>query len=95
MGKKEDTFEHESLQDKDSIINYLKAVSDGFKKGRIKFSDEDDELTLTPEKMANLRIRAVQSKKSQELRIKISWSSDQDTDVDDTPLFIDAKKHKK
>ncbi len=95
MGKKSDTFEHESLQDKDSIINYLKAISDGFKKGRIQFSDEEDELTLTPETMANLRIRAQQSKKSQELRIKISWSSDQEVDVDDIPLFIDAKKSKK
>lgn len=95
MGKKDETFEHESLQDQDSLINYLKAISDGFKKGRIQFSDEDDDMTLTPEKMANLRIRAVKSKKSQELRIKISWSSDQDTDFDDTPLFIDAKKRKK
>jgi len=95
MGKKTDTFEHESIQDKDSIINYLNAISEGFKKGRIQFSDEEDEMTLTPETMANLRIRAIQSKKSQELRIKISWSSDQDEDIDDTPLFIDAKKPKK
>lgn len=92
MGKKDDIFEHESLQDNDSIITYLKAISDGFKKGRIKFSDEDDDLSLTPEKMANLKIRAVKGKKSQELRIKIQWSSDQEVDADDTPLFIDAKK---
>ena len=92
MSKKTENFEHESIQDRDSVINYLKAISEGFKKGRLKLSDEDDELTLTPEKMANLRIRAVKSKKSQELRIKINWSSEQTERVDDSSLFIDAKK---
>lgn len=94
MSKKNAHFEHESLQDKDAIISYLKAITDGFKKGTIEFSDEEDEILLKPEKLANLRIKASQSKKGQELRIKINWSSDKNKDLDEAPLFIDAKKSK-
>lgn len=94
MAKKNSSFEHESLQDRDAIISYLKAITDGFKKGAIEFSDEEDEFVLKPEKLANLRIKANQSKKGQELRIKINWSSDQSSDFEEAPLFIDAKKSK-
>jgi len=95
MAKKTPYFEHESLQDKDTIISYLKAITQGFKKGAIKFSDEDENLVLTPQPFANLKIKATQSKKGQTLNIKINWSSDQDEDADDTPLFIDPKHPKK
>lgn len=95
MSKKNTHFEHESLQDKDAIISYLKAITDGFKKGAIEFSDEEDDIVLKPEKLANLRIKAAQSKKGQELRIKISWTSDNNQDLEEVPLFIDAKKSKK
>ncbi|MGC9386402.1 MAG: amphi-Trp domain-containing protein [Hydrogenovibrio sp.] len=95
MAKKRQHFEHESLQDKEAIINYLKAITQGFKKGAIEFSDEDEEFRLTPQALANLKIKAEQSKKGQSLNIKISWSSDQSSDFDDSPLFIDPKKPKK
>ncbi|WP_373017668.1 amphi-Trp domain-containing protein [Thiomicrorhabdus sp.] len=93
MAKKTQEFVHESLQDKDAIANYLKAVMRGFKKGEIVLSDDEDELTLTPETLAQLKIKANKSKKSQSLTIKFSWSSsDTDSEFDDTPLFIDAQK---
>ncbi|MDX1347707.1 MAG: amphi-Trp domain-containing protein [Thiomicrorhabdus chilensis] len=94
MAKKIKDFSHESLQDKEAIANYLKAVMKGFKKGEIVLSDDEDELTLTPETLAKLKIKAEQSKKSQSLSIKISWSSDTESSIDDTPLFIDANKTK-
>lgn len=95
MAKKTKEFEHESLQDKEAIASYLKAIMQGVKKGEIKFSDEDEDLTLKPEALAKLKIRARQTKKSQSLTVKISWSSsDSDSSIDDTPLFIDAKKSK-
>jgi len=95
MGKKNKRFEHESLQDKDAIICYLKAVIQGFKKGAIEVSDEEDAITLKPEKLANLKIKADQSKNGQSLNIKIQWSSDQSEEFSDTPLFIDPKKSAK
>jgi len=95
MAKKDKYFEHESLQDKDSITSYLKAITQGFKKGAIAFSDEEDDFILTPQKLANLRIKANQTKKGQSLNIKISWSSDQSSDFEESPLFIDPKKPKK
>ncbi|PLA74466.1 amphi-Trp domain-containing protein [Hydrogenovibrio sp. SC-1] len=95
MAKKTPYFEHESLQDKDAIVSYLKAITQGFKKGAIKLSDEDEDFVLTPQAFANLKIKATQSKKGQTLNIKINWSSDQDEDADDAPLFIAPKTPKK
>jgi amphi-Trp domain-containing protein len=95
MGKKNKRFEHESLQDKDAIVCYLKAVIEGFKKGAIEVSDEEDTITLKPEKLANLKIKADQNKNAQSLNIKIQWSSDQSDDFEETPLFIDPKTPKK
>jgi len=95
MAKKSKYFEHESLQDKDAIISYLKAITQGFKKGAIEFSDEEEEFMLTPQKLANLKIKADKSKKGQTLNIKISWSSNQSSDFEESPLFIDPKKPKK
>ena len=94
MAKKTPYFEHESLQDKESIIRYLKAITKGLKKGAIKLSDEDEDFVLTPQAFANLKIKATQTKKGQTLNIKVNWSSDQDEEVEDAPLFIAPKAPK-
>lgn len=94
MAKNTDYFEHESLQDKESIINYLNALADGIKKGEVIFSDEEERLEIQPEKIGQFRVRASQTKKTQEIRLKLSWSNKKQSDLDDTPLFIQAKKNK-
>jgi len=95
MAKKTQEFLHESLQDKESIESYLKAIIQGFKKGEILLSDEEDNITLKPEALSKVKIKATQSQKSQSLSIKFSWSSSTDNSAEETPLFIDAKKAKK
>lgn len=92
MAKKTEEFKHESLQDQDAIINYLKAVIEGFKKGKILLSDEDDSITLTPEKLAELKIKAKQSDKKQSVSLKFSWSFEGESNTEEAPLFIDAQK---
>ena len=71
------------------------SFGDYFKKGAIEVSDEEDTITLKPEKLANLKIKADQNKNAQSLNIKIQWSSDQSDDFEETPLFIDPKTPKK
>ena len=95
MAKKPQYFEHESLQDKESVINYLKALSKGIEKGEILLSDDEDTQILNPCNLTLMSIRASKSKKEQSLRIKLNWTNENDDDPDNAPLFIKAKKPKK
>ena len=39
-------FKHESIQDRKSIVKYLKTLWEGIDNGRIAFHSEDDEIEL-------------------------------------------------
>jgi len=42
-------FQHESVQDRDTIIKYLTTFSEGFQKGEIEFRAGTDEIVIKPE----------------------------------------------
>lgn len=94
MAKKTEYFEHESLQDQDSVVNYLNALADGIAKGEILISDEEDTQILNPQKLAVMSIRAKKGKNEQSLRLKLEWKQENEEDADNAPLFIKAKKSK-
>lgn len=94
MTKHTNNFEHESLQDKEAIVSYLKALTKGIEKGEVLFSDDEESILLRPNKISRLRIRASQSKKEQSLRIKLSWLSGVEDSSENSPLFIKPKKNK-
>jgi amphi-Trp domain-containing protein len=96
MAKNTHTFEHESLQDKESVMNYLKVISEGFDSGLIHLANEEDEVTLSPKGLSRLKIKAKQAKNHQEIRITLAWTADTQTDIDeDDSLQIASKKPKK
>jgi len=41
-------FCHESLQDAKTIVELLSSLQQGLSKGTLKFSDDNDEITLKP-----------------------------------------------
>ncbi len=90
MSKKLQTFEHESLQDADNLAAFLKAIAKGLKKGEITFTDDDDTLVIHPSELARFRIKVEKRPGSQTLRLKITWTGDDERDLDDTTLFIDS-----
>lgn len=94
MPKQSHNFEHESIQDREAIVSYLKALTKGIEKGEILFADDDESMLMRPHELGRLRIRASQTKKEQSLRIKLSWLSDEESTSDDSPLFIKTKKNK-
>ncbi len=78
QGKK--SFRHESLQDAKSIRQILKSVTDGIAKGKVVFSDEDDEIVMRPEGLLHLKLKASQEENRRQINIRISWQ------VEDNPL---------
>lgn len=72
MAKNEE-FEHESIQDNESVGTFLDLLIDGFKKGKIKLSAEDQQIELTPNNILHFDINAKKKGNKSKLTIKLSW----------------------
>lgn len=70
----DDRFEYESLQDTESIQNFLKSLEEGFANGRIALATEDREIHLYPEALLKFKVKARKKPgDGSQLQIKISW----------------------
>lgn len=78
MKQHKKSFQHESIQDAKSLQKILNAISDGIAKGKLEFSDEDDEIVFQPEGLMQLRLSAAQDGNQQRFNIKVSWQLDSD-----------------
>ena len=68
-------FQHKSLQDKETIADLLLSLQQGLSKGTLKFSDEDNEITLKPSGLLNLSITASSDNELNVVDVRISWQS--------------------
>ena len=75
MKNESNDFRHESLQDKETIVDILSSLQQGLSKGTLKFSDEDNEITLKPSGLLNLKIKASGNNELNVLDLRISWQS--------------------
>jgi amphi-Trp domain-containing protein len=94
MSSAEDNFKHVSLQDCQSIIRYLEALSDGFRQGALLFSTDNRQLKLNPQGLIELTVEAKRKEDRMKLEIKMRWSEDErpGSDLSLTPLFPDPPK---
>jgi amphi-Trp domain-containing protein len=89
--KAETLFNHESLQDRKTIIKYLKAINDGISKGALSFADDSNEITLTPNGVIRLKVNVLRQDNTLELQILFNWKeSDADEAEDPGTLVISA-----
>lgn len=89
MGKKH-AFEHESLQDRETIVAYLEAITAGLRAGRIRLSQGETELELTPSGLLTLSVRAAQKRERVRLDLRVSWRGGEDSGEDAPPLRIEG-----
>jgi amphi-Trp domain-containing protein len=78
MKQEKKSFRHESLQDAKSIEKILAAISENLGKGKLKFSDEEDEIIFQPEGLMRLKLSAAQDGNEQRFNIKVSWQLEND-----------------
>jgi len=76
MKQDKQSFKHESLQDAKSIEKILSSIGENLAKGKLKFSDEEDEIEFQPEGLMKLKISAAQDGNQQRFNIKVSWERD-------------------
>lgn len=78
--KQNSRFRHESLQDRKSVKQVLKAVLAGLEKGEISLEDEDGAMVLSPADMVQLKISASRDGAESKLVLRLSWQ-----DVEELP----------
>ncbi len=66
-------FDHESIQDNETIATHLQALVDGFNAGRITFSSESESVTLIPDNLLKFEVKARTGEGKNKLSLKISW----------------------
>ena len=69
----EDKFVFDSLQDSDTIKDFLSSLTDGFDKKSITLSTNGDEIELTPNGLLSFMVKAKKKGSSNRLSIKIAW----------------------
>lgn len=68
-----DIFDHESIQDRQSIRQYFHALIEGLEKGRIIFTSEKDNVILTPAELIRLLIKTKKKAGKSKLTVKLEW----------------------
>ena len=76
MAQDKQEFRHDSLQDIETIQDILKSIVKGITKGKLTFSDEDDEIIMEPEGLLNLKITASKDDRRSRFNLRVSWDSD-------------------
>ncbi len=89
MQDEKKSFRHESLQDAESVQNILKALSKGFAKGKLRFSDEAGKIVMDPEGLLNLKITASKDEGRHRVTVRVSWQVSETSDKSADSLRID------
>jgi len=95
MSREPGEFRHESLQDCESIVKYLKALMEGFESGHLQLANGGEPIVLEPTGLLKLDLKARRKDDRNKLSIKVSWKDEDISEqIDANPLVIDSHKGK-
>ncbi|MCB9916348.1 MAG: amphi-Trp domain-containing protein [Planctomycetes bacterium] len=81
-------FEHESLQDAESVADYLETIINGIRAGKLTVSSGEGEVDLRPQGLIRFSVRASERPDRHRLALKLVWSPGQDSGAGQDPLRI-------
>lgn len=87
-GKSGREFEHESLQDPESIAKYLEAIEQGFRSGRLLFCSGDRELVLKPHGLLAFAVKAKRRNGRVRITLEVDWKDAAHQENNHRPLSI-------
>lgn len=92
MSNNPEEFKHESLQDRQSIVKYLNALSEGFENGQLVFANKDKQIIFEPRGLLKLDVKAKRKNEKVKLSLKFSWKEDSEVNnMGNGPLIIEPK----
>jgi amphi-Trp domain-containing protein len=83
-------FEHESIQDPESVVHYFEALGRGFEAGRLLFCWGKKELVLKPNSLLSFGVKARRKDGEVKVSLKISWKEPEKIEAEKEPLIIKA-----
>lgn len=66
-------FEHESIQDNETVGIYLESLIEGFRKGEIVLTSDDKKIELHPNNVLHFDLEAKKKGQKSKLIIKLTW----------------------
>jgi amphi-Trp domain-containing protein len=66
-------FEHDSLQDTESIGKYLEALAAGFRTGALQFSSGKKAIRLRPSGLLELSLKVKRKSGDARLQLQVAW----------------------
>lgn len=91
MKRRKNSFRHESLQNCDSIQVILNALTEGIAKGKVTFSDADDNISMKPDGLLNLKLTVSQEANRNRINLRISWEDRNKKPLKKSRLSVEAK----
>ena len=93
MSSSGNRFKHESLQDCESIVDYLDALKEGFSAGAIVLSMNGSEMALKPEGLISLNLEAKKKSDEVKLTIRLKWNEEEESqESENQPMSIQTLK---
>lgn len=68
-------FVYESIQDSQSIRDYIQSLMDGIEKGQIRLVSNGDEIVLNPGSLLNFEVKAKKKGEENKLSLCITWKN--------------------
>jgi amphi-Trp domain-containing protein len=84
------SFRYESLQDSQTILKMLNAMTDGLEKGKLVLRDDADEIVLTPQGLLQIKVTAMQEDNRCSFGLKVSWQIEDEKTTQKNVLHISA-----
>lgn len=75
-------FEHESLQDRATIIRYLKAIEEGFANGSLSLRSKQGNIILEPQGLIGLTVKASRKKGRMHFSLQANWKIEDPSESD-------------
>ncbi|MCB9919825.1 MAG: amphi-Trp domain-containing protein [Planctomycetes bacterium] len=91
MGDETNEFEHDSLQDRDQVVAYLRAVADGIDNGTLRLGDQEKTIELRPIGLLAFGVRAQTKRSRVTLSLRLSWKQVEEKKQSAGQLQIDPK----
>lgn len=81
-------FEHESIQDNETVGTYLESLIDGFRKGEIVLTSDNRKIELYPNNVLHFDLSARKKGQKSKLTIKLSWRQSDSENQNDGDISI-------
>ena len=92
MTKTVSEFEHESLQDSETIGKYFEALQQGFRRGHLQFASGGKELVLHPQELLEFMVKAKRKNGRVKITIEVAWKERARPERAPAPLRIHTPK---